>query len=288
MNEITASVIDVVLDALIDTAKMIPFLYVAFYLMEYFEHKAGTKFAEFLGKAGKSTFAGPAIGSLLGCVPQCGFSAAASNLYSGEMITLGTLIAVFLSTSDEALPIMLSDPSSVGLIWKLLLAKVIIAFAAGVIIDAVCRIMKLKRREKPFDDICTDCGCGNHGIWYSALRHTIEITIFILIVNLVLGGLFEFVGEERVMNAVTGLGSAQPLIAALVGLIPNCAASVIITELYVKGAISFGSAIAGLCTGAGAGLLVLFRENKSLKENLTVLGLLYVIGSVSGILINLF
>ncbi|MGN0692142.1 MAG: putative manganese transporter, partial [Oscillospiraceae bacterium] len=263
-------------------------MYAAFFFMEYFEHKAGDKLSAFLRRAGKSSVGGTLVGAALGCVPQCGFSAAASNLYAGEMISAGTLIAVFVSTSDEALPILISDPDSAGLIWKLIAAKLIIAVIAGLATDAVCRLLKNHRRDEPFEDICTDCGCGSHGIWYAALKHTLSIALFILLVNLVLGSLFAAVGEDKVMDFLGGLGFVQPLIAAFVGMIPNCAASVIITELYVKGAITFGSAVAGLATGAGVGLAVLYRVNRSMKENIAVTAALYVIGAVSGIVINLF
>ncbi len=288
MTELIEIALDVLIDALLDTVKLLPFMFAAFFFMEYFEHKAGDKLSGFLRKAGKSSVGGTLVGAALGCVPQCGFSAAASNLYAGEMISAGTLIAVFVSTSDEALPILISDPNSAGLIWKLIAAKLIIAVIAGLATDAVCRLLKNHRREEPFEDICTDCGCGSHGLWYAALKHTLSIALFILLVNLVLGSLFAAVGEDKVMDFLGGLGFAQPLIAAFVGMIPNCAASVIITELYVKGAITFGSAVAGLATGAGVGLAVLYRVNRSMKENIAITAALYVIGAVSGIVINLF
>lgn len=288
MTELIEIALDVLIDALLDTVKLLPFMFAAFFFMEYFEHKAGGKLSGFLRKAGKSSVGGTLVGAALGCVPQCGFSAAASNLYAGEMISAGTLIAVFVSTSDESLPILISDPNSAGLIWKLIAAKLIIAVIAGLATDAVCRLLKNHRREEPFEDICTDCGCGSHGLWYAALKHTLSIALFILLVNLVLGSLFAAVGEDKVMDFLGGLGFAQPLIAAFVGMIPNCAASVIITELYVKGAITFGSAVAGLATGAGVGLAVLYRVNRSMRENIAITAALYVIGAVSGIVINLF
>lgn len=278
---------DVLLDALIDTVKLIPFLYPAFYLMEYFEHKAGEKLTAFLKKAGSSTAAGVLGGAALGCIPQCGFSAAASNLYAAEMITAGTLFSVFISTSDEALPVMLSHPESAGQIWRLLAAKIIIAVIAGFAVDAVLKIMKNRRRERPFDDFCAECGCGTHGIWYSALRHTVSTVLYILALNILLGGIIAAVGEDALMNFLSGLGTFQPITAAVVGMIPNCAASVIITELYIRGAITFGSAVAGLVTGAGVGLAVLYRSNKSIRENLGITAALYLIGALSGVLIDL-
>ncbi len=287
MAEILETALDVAADSLVDTAKLLPFLFAVFCAMEYFEHKAGGKLAETLKNIGGSS-RGVIAGALLGCFPQCGFSAAASNLYAGEMITVGTLLAVFISTSDEALPILLSTKGAAELILPLLAAKLIIAVAAGFAADAAVKALKYKRRESPFEEFCHDCGCENHGIWYSGLKHTLSTALFILIVNLVLGGIIAVIGEDALSAALGRMGAAQPFIAALVGMIPNCAASVVITELYIKGAISFGSAAAGLVTGAGVGLAVLFKANKQIKENLVILGILYAVGVVSGIVINFF
>lgn len=277
-------ILDILVDAGIDSLKMLPFLYAAFLFMEYFEHKAGDKLANALKKMGNFGSVG---GALLGCIPQCGFSVAAANLYAGEMITAGTLLAVFLSTSDEAVPIMLAHPDKAGAVWKLLLIKVIIAAAAGFIMDIILKIISKKRREEPFADICTDCGCGEHGIFYSAFKHTLNIFIFILIVNIVLNGIIGFVGEETFSHFLTEIKTVQPFVAGLVGMIPNCAASVVITELFVQGSITAGSAVAGLCTGAGVGLVVLFKTNKNLKENITILAVLYIVGVLSGLLVDL-
>ena len=287
MTEFMQTALSVLCDAFIDTVKLIPFLYLAFYLMEYFEHKAGQKLTDFLQKAGHSTIAGVLGGAAAGCIPQCGFSAAASNLYAGEMITAGTLFSVFISTSDEAVPVMISHPESAGQIWQLLAAKVIIAVTAGFAVDGVLKLTKIKRREEPFAEFCTECGCGEHGIWYSALVHTGGTALYILALNIVLGGIIAAVGEETVMEFLGGLGHIQPVIAAAVGMIPNCAASVIITELYIKGAITYGSAVAGLATGAGVGLAVLYSSNKNVKENLCITGVLYIIGALSGAAIDL-
>lgn len=282
--------LDTAFHALIDSAKMIPFLFLAFLLMELLEHKAGDKLVNFLRKSGGGRTGSAAVGALLGCVPQCGFSVIASNFYAGRVITAGTLVAVFLSTSDEAVPILLAHPDKAGMIWKLLLTKVIIAAVAGIVVDLVMKALKIKADDEHIGDLCDEagCGCGSHGIWYSALKHTIGIAIFIIIVNLVLGTVFGLVGEENVKHFLENMGVLQPVVAGLVGMIPNCAASVLITELYAEGAIEFGTAIAGLCTGAGIGLAVLFRANKSLKENLVITAIVYVVGVISGIVINLF
>lgn len=283
-------ILDVLLDALIDSAKMLPFLFLAFLLMEFIEHRAGDKLVSFLKKNGGGRVGSAALGAVIGCVPQCGFSVAASNLYAGRVISVGTLIAVFISTSDEAIPILLAHPDRISAIWKLIAAKIIIAAAAGIIADIIVKIFKLERDSESIEDMCeeTGCGCGSHGIWYSSLKHTVNIFIFILIVNLVLGFVMALVGEEAVESFLGGMGIFQPIVTGFVGMIPNCAASVLVTELYAEGAISFGSAIAGLCTGAGVGLAVLFRANKNVCENLIITGVVYAVGVLSGMILNLF
>lgn len=281
---------DVLLDALIDSAKMLPFLFLAFLLMEFIEHRAGDKLVSFLRKTGGGRAGGAAVGAVIGCVPQCGFSVAAANLYAGRVITTGTLIAVFLATSDEAIPVLIAHPEHMVAIWQLLAAKIIIAAAVGIIADIVIKALKLEKDGEGIEDICTEsgCGCESHGIWYSSLKHTVNIFIFILIVNLVLGFVMAFVGAEAVEDFLGSMGIFQPIVTGLVGMIPNCAASVLITELYAEGAIPFGSAMAGLCTGAGVGLAVLFRANKNLRENLVIVGIVYAAGVLSGIILNFF
>ncbi len=283
------SFLDVLLDALIDTAKMLPFLFMAFLLMEFIEHKAGDRLAGFLQKLGGKTALGPAAGAVIGCVPQCGFSVAASNLYAGRVITVGTLIAVFISTSDEAVPVLLAHPDMVGSIWKLIAVKIAVAFVAGAAADIVVRVFKIRTEGESIGDMCTEtgCGCESHGIWYSALKHSVNIGIFILIVNVLLGTVMSLAGEETVRSVLGSMGIFQPFAAGLVGMIPNCAASVFITELYAEGAISFGTAAAGLCTGAGVGLAVLFRANKNIKENLIITAAVYAVGVICGIALNL-
>lgn len=281
---------DTLLDALIDSAKMLPFLFLAFLLMEFIEHRAGDKLVNFLQKNGGGRIGSAAVGAVVGCVPQCGFSVAASNLYAGRVISLGTLIAVFLSTSDEAVPVLLAHPEQVGAIWRLIASKIIIAAAAGIIADIIVKIFKLERDGEAIGDICSEsgCGCGSHGIWYSSLKHTVNIFIFILIVNIILGFVMALAGAEAVEKFLSGMGIFQPIVTGLVGMIPNCAASVLVTELYAEGAIPFGSAMAGLCTGAGVGLAVLYRANKNVRENLVITGIVYAVGVLSGIILNLF
>ena len=281
---------EVLTDALIDSAKMLPFLFLAFLLMEFIEHHTGERLVRFLKKTGGGA-GGALVGAVAGCVPQCGFSVAASNLYAGRIVTFGTLIAVFISTSDEAVPVLLAHPDMLGTIWKLIVVKIVIAALAGIAADAVIRIFRLKiNDDEAISEICSEsgCGCGNHGIWYSSLKHTLSIFVFILIVNVLLGAVMAYAGEEAVSSFLKGMGFLQPAVAGIVGLIPNCAASVVITELYAGGALTFGSAVSGLCTGAGVGLAVLFRTNKNIRENLAATGTIYAVGVISGTIINLF
>ena len=272
----------VLLHALLETAKSVPFLFIAYLLMEFLEHKASEKMEGSLKKLNK---AGPAIGTALGCVPQCGFSASASNLYTTGLITEGTLIAVFLATSDEAIPLLISNPDSHGAIWKLILCKLAIGVVAGFTIDGIYKLLKIKKAPV---DLCEDCGCDEEkNIWIPTIKHTVKIVIFILIVNIALGFAMELLGHDR-LNAILLSGSlAQPFVTALIGLIPNCAVSVALTELYVGGSLSFGSAVAGLCSGAGLGLTVLFKANKNWKENLRVVGILYLISAIFGFVLML-
>ncbi len=280
---------DIILDAVIDSAKMIPFLFLAFLLMEFIEHRAGEKLEGLLRRTGGGRFIGSFAGAVLGCIPQCGFSVAASNFYSGRLITMGTLIAVFVSTSDEAIPVLLAHPDKISAILPLLLTKMIIAVAVGLIVDIIDHMRRSFREEEPdFEEFCSECGCGSHGIWYSAMKHTFKILIFILIVNLILGFVMGIAGKEAISVAVEKTGFFQPVITAIVGLIPNCAASVLITELYCEGILSFGSAISGLISSAGIGLAVLFRANKKMKENFAVLGIVLAAGIAAGTIFNLF
>lgn len=277
---------EVILEALIDTAKMLPLLFLVYLLIEYLEHKASDKLADSLRKLGPF---GPVGGAFIGSIPQCGFSVAVSNLYSGRLVSLGTLIAVYIATSDEAIPILISNPQSAPMVWKLILSKIVIAIIAGLFIDAVIKFLHRKGNEEnePYHDLCENCGCDEHGIVYSALRHTIQIFAFLFIVSLILGMCIYLMGEER-LNALLMTDSLfQPLIASLIGLIPNCAASVILTNLYVSGSLSFGSVVAGLSTGAGMGLVVLFRTNKNMKQNIGAVAMLYLIGAFSGLIIDL-
>ena len=231
---------------------------------------------------------GPVGGALLGVLPQCGFSVAASNFYAGRIISAGTLLAVFLSTSDEAIPILLSQPGMRKYILPILLIKVISAVAVGLLVDLILRRVGKKEEEAPFEELCAECDCDHHGVFRSALHHTIQIFLFILVVNLAMECAIHFIGEEKISGVLLSGSVFQPFLTALIGLIPNCAASVILTELFTAGSLSLGSCIAGLCAGAGMGVVVLFRTNRRVKENLMLLAALYGFAVLIGLIVNLF
>ncbi len=276
-------VVDVLMDAAMDSVRMLPFLFAAFCLLEAMEKHAGNFSQRVLtGIRG----AGPVLGAVLGCVPQCGFSVLAANLFSGGMISAGTLLAVFLSTSDEAILMILGQPESAGVVGRLLLTKVLIAVAAGYLVD-LC-FPKLFAGKKEIHDLCEkdSCGCGHsHGVLLPAWNHTIRLFVYILAFSACLNLILEVAGIGKVESLFWSGSIFQPVLTALIGFIPNCAASVLLTELYMKGVISFAAAVAGLCTSAGVGLVVLWRVNRDQKENLKLMGVLYAVAVVSGIML---
>ena len=273
--------VDVLLDTLIDLLKLLPFLFVAFLLLEFIEHKLSKKNKDKIAKAGKL---GPLVGSLLGAFPQCGFGSMATNLYAARVISLGTLISIYLSTSDEMLPIMLSENVELPFILKILGIKILIGMICGFIIDLVYR----KKEKEHIVDMCESehCDC-EHGIIKSSLKHTFNIIIFIAIISLIINIIMYYFGEEALGKLFMKDSIFGPFISSLVGLIPNCGASVALTELYLNEAINLGSLIGGLLTGAGVGLLILFKTNKNIKENINIVLTLYVIGVIFGTLINI-
>lgn len=332
---------------------IVPFLFLTYLVMEYIEHRAGEQVQHVIEKAGPF---GPVLGSLAGALPQCGFSTAAANFYTGRVITLGTLMAIFLSTSDEMLPILISNQVEAGVIFKLLGIKVLIGMIAGLAIDGILRGRKWKattsakghvcahakehaeeehhheandhaehnnehheeaQGHKPHDhdhdahltsyeqahghchdhnhahtrihELCEQekCNCEN-GVFLSAVIHTVHIFLYILAITFVLNLVIEGVGEEALGDLLLNKPILGQLVAGVVGLIPNCASSVVITELFLGGALGLGAMMAGLLVNAGVGVLVLFRVNRSnMKENLKIVGLLYAIGVVAGILLDL-
>lgn len=329
---------------ILDTIKLVPFLFLTYLAMEYLEHRAGHKTAHLVRRAGKW---GPLIGGAAGAVPQCGFSAAASNLYAGRVISLGTLLAIYLSTSDEMLPILISERAPVSLMVQVVAAKAVIGITAGFIIDAVLgerglqgkRIHEQKHNHQEdghdrdgqdhsyeghsdgelrqsqaenehshtehmpsheghhhgyeehnhIHELCQHehCNCEKDGVFLAAVKHTLQITFFVLLITFVLNMILHFVGEDALASLILDRPVLGPVLAGIVGLVPNCAASVVITQLYLQGMINMGSMMAGLLVGAGVGLVVLFRVNRHRSENLKIVGILYAIGVAVGIVIEL-
>ncbi len=264
----------------LETLKILPFLFVMYLFLEWMEHRAGEKSEKMVSRTGR---AGPLFGGLLGLLPQCGFSTAAAGLYSGGIITVGTLLAVFLATSDEMIAVMFSGGIKVSLILTVLAYKLIVAIIAGFAVDC---FWKKKDKKNEFENHCHEegCHCDDHGIFLSALFHSVKIFVFILVVSIAIHTSVELLGEERLARLFSDVPVVSNLLAAIIGLIPNCAASVVITELYVSGVISLGAMLSGLLVGAGAGLLVLLRVNTSTRENLRFTALLFATGTLGGII----
>lgn len=281
--------LDALRDALTDSVKMLPFLYLAYLLIEWLERHHGARIEAALAGGGRWGFV---PGALLGCVPQCGFSAVASNLYASRVITPGTLLAVFIATSDEAIPLLAAEPSQWPSLVALLICKAGFGMAGGALLDIPLRHVLPKSLYGGYAGHADEVDCHEEheehsGIWLAALRHTLEIFVFILLFSLLIGLVFASVGEEAISSALAGMGIFQPMLTALVGLVPNCATSVLLAQLYIEGAISFGSLFAGLTAGAGVGLAVLWRVNPSWKQNLFMTGLLWAVGAVAGMLLQL-
>lgn len=278
--------LEIIMDTLLDSVKLLPFLFLTYLCMELLEHRAGDRLLEKISAVDK---AGPFVGAVFGIVPQCGFSAAASSLFAGRVITVGTLLAIYLSTSDEMLPILLSSAVPVTTILKLLGVKMLIAMLSGFLIE-VCLHKVLHRAEDDMDihAVCEEehCHCED-GVFVSACKHTLRIFVYIIIISLVLNALIHFVGEDTLASVFSNQPLLGQMIAALVGLIPNCASSVVITSLYVDGMIGAGMMMAGLLANAGVGLLVLFRLNRNSRQNLMIVCLLYVLAVIWGLLISL-
>ena len=276
---------DCLIDGLIDTLKLLPYLLITFLILELIEHKLSKKNEKILKENKKY---GVLLGGILGAVPQCGFSVVGSNLFSSRVITTGTLVAIFLSTSDEMLPIMLSSNTDISALLKIIGFKVLIGIIVGVIIDIVYK-RKVANLDNDISGLCDhdNCHCDSDGIILSSIKHTLKIGLFILIANLLINLIIFKVGEDNLSNLLLKKNVLTYFIACLIGLIPNCAASVIITELYIGGLITVGTLISGLLTGCGLGLLVLFKQNKDLKENITILSIIYIVGVLTGIIVDL-
>ena len=323
MGELADIALDVLQDAVVDTLYLIPFLFVTYLVMEWLEHKTGQKTQQAIRRAGH---AGPAIGALLGVVPQCGFSAAASTLFAGRVITLGTLFAVFLSTSDEMLPIFIAEQVPANVLFGVLGMKVVIGMAFGFVVDVAMRVTHREHVNLHIHELCErdhcDCNhgcetcehnpslvyehadCDGHchhehahhdhshdegwaGIAKSALKHTVQVTVFVFLVTLALDAVLAVVGEEALGSFLSSNELLAVVGSAVVGLIPNCAASVAIAQLYVEGVLGFGACMAGLLSAAGVGLLVLLRTNRHAGENAAIIATLVVFSALCGIVIQL-
>lgn len=316
--------IDAVLDVLKDGAMMVPFLLGSCLLIEIVSHSQGKKIQTVLSRGGKFGFL---LGGLLGCIPQCGFSAMSAELYSARVISLGTMLAIFISTSDEAVPMLVANPEYWPVLLKLIAVKIVMALIAGFTVDVLIKKIRqltekktvpVKPQEKfvmknfavhqtvsaskepgkymylggqpERDDGDYCCSCGHHhgkGIFMGALRHTAELLIYILIFSLAIEVFMTLFGEEKIQSLLQSLKFFQPVAAALVGLIPSCAVSVLLIELYMSGAISFGSVVAGLASSAGVGLIVLYRTSVKVKKNILITFWLFAFGAISGILLQL-
>ena len=275
--------LDALLDTLTDGLKLLPFLFGVYLIIEFIEDRAEDRTVELINRAGRW---GPVAGAALGVVPQCGFSAAVSNLYAGGLITRGTLLAVFLSTSDEMLPILISGGAPGTFIGKVLLFKALSGVLVGTAVDTV---EKRRGRSRTLHELCEqeDCHCED-GIFKSALRHTLKIFAFILAVSFVMNLIVSAVGQDRLGQLILNRPVIGEVLAGIIGLIPNCAASVVLTGLYLQGAMSAGAMLSGLLVGSGVGLLVLVRMNKNAGDNILTVGILYGSGVVLGCLADAF
>lgn len=275
---------DALLDTLKDSVRLLPFLFIAYLLLEVIEHAGKEKTENLIRRSGK---AGPIVGALTGIVPQCGFSAMASQLYAGHILSLGTLVAVFLSASDEMLPVLIAEGAPALLILKLIGFKVVIGMAVGLLVDVFYRLYRRRFAAAPIADFCEreHCHCEK-GVFLSALHHTVRVFLFILAFSFVLNALILFIGEEKLTAFATAAPTLSLLLSGLIGLIPNCASSVILTELYLGGIIGAGAMLAGLLAGSGVGIMILFRVNRPMKENFFILGILYLTGVIVGSLVD--
>lgn len=289
---------DALTDAFIDSIKLLPFLFVIYILLEAFNRSAGSKVYVLIKK---NKILGPLFGGIIGAIPQCGLSAAAATLFSGKIVTLGTMLAVFLSASDDMLPILMTEAVSPVLIIKILSLKMVIAIITGYMVDLVLKLigktkktqaapMRMMSKKKAVQaqniEICTQSCCTGK-FWVAVTKHTFQVFAFIFAVSLLLNIVIGFIGEDVFGSLFRNVPVLGEFIAGLIGLIPNCASSVVITQLYLSGVMTLGALFAGLLVNAGVGLLVLFRTNKNKKENAWIVGTLYFIGVFWGILIEL-
>lgn len=281
------SIFEVILESILHSLKILPFLFVAFLVIEFLEHKAQDKIKHLFTRAGAF---GPALATITGCIPQCGFSVMSANLYSSGIITLGTLIAVFLSTSDEAIILLATAHNGSLEIFKLLVTKIVIALFFGYLIYFIEKKNHHHHHHHHSHDLCEQdhCGCEEDGkILRPALIHTVKVFGFLLLFTIIIDLFVAFIGTDSLSQILLSDSIFQPFLSAIIGFIPNCASSVLLTQLYIEGTLTFGSLISGLCTNAGAGLLVLFRNKSKFKENLKILGILYACAVIPGIILHI-
>lgn len=281
------SIFEVILESVLHSLKILPFLFVAFLVIEFLEHKAQDKIKHLFTRAGAF---GPMVATVLGCIPQCGFSVMSANLYSSGIITLGSLIAVFLATSDEAIILLAAAQNGSFEICKLLVTKIIIALFFGYLIYFIEKKGHKHHHHHHSHDLCEQdhCGCEEDGkILRPALIHTVKVFGFLFLFTVIIDLFVAFIGTDALSHLLLSDSIFQPFLSAIIGFIPNCASSVLLTQLYIEGTLTFGSLIAGLCTNAGAGLLVLFRNKAKFKENLKVLVILYACSVVPGIILHI-
>ncbi|MEF9935326.1 MAG: putative manganese transporter [Clostridium sp.] len=277
--------------SLLDLLPMIPLLLITFIAIELMEHKFSSKLQNSIKKAG---FLGPILGALIGIIPQCGFSIMAVAFYSKRMISLGTMMAIFLATSDEAIPVLLSMPKSYGILVPFLVLKIVIAATAGYIIDMFISEKNKKlqiactRETEQVANLCTEVESINYKkVLVHSLERTIKVMLYIYVVMVVISVAVEFIGIEKLSSGIFSGGIMQILAFSIIGLIPNCAISVGIVQLYSVGVISFASVIAGLCSNAGLGLVYLYKESKSIKKSISITILLLGISFLAGSLLYL-
>ncbi|MBQ6523499.1 MAG: arsenic efflux protein [Atopobiaceae bacterium] len=316
--------VDVLLDSVLDTVKLIPFLLVTYIIMEAIEHSTEGKAERLIARADKS---GPVMGALLGALPQCGFSAVAATLYAGRVITAGTLVAVLLSTSDELIPVFMANRAEMSRLVAIVGIKVVIGLVVGLLVDVVLRVLHRAGDGHPhIAELCerAHCHCatiddeepeehghsdehdhaehshhhhhhrhahdGSHAWWHilrSALVHTAEVSLFIFVITLVFGLVIETIGQDALAAALGSHPVRATFLSALIGLIPNCGASVAITQLFIDGTLATGPMLAGLLVSGGMGLLVLFRTNADQVQNIEIATFIYFVGVVCGLAANM-
>ncbi len=278
-----------ILHAAKESLLLLPFLFLTYLLMEFLEHKAGEKTNRAVARAGR---AGPLLGGLLGSVPQCGFAAVAAELYAGRVITLGTLFSVFFTVSDEMLPVMIASGAPAPVILKFLLTKALFGILFGAFVDLTIRLFGKKEEHTQHhhvSEMCESghCHCEEKGILLSSLHHTVPVFLFLFLLSVLLNLGIELIGESTISAFLLSRPALSSLLSALVGMIPNCASSILLTELYLSGVLSGGAALAGLLSGTGVGALVLLRTNRPMWQSLLLLFVLFLTGFFVGLLVDM-